>query len=1039
MRNHSKTKGSARAVPALGTAAARTRTPAWISAALVAMTAAAASPSPAVRAQDLVAPTEARTPEEERAAFRLPPGFEAQLVASEPDIRKPLNLNFDDRGRLWVTDTVEYPYPAPDGRPGRDSIKILSDFDENGRARSIVTFADGLNIPIGLLPTRGGAIAHSIPYIHKFEDLDDDGRADRTSVLYGSIGFRDTHGMASNFRRGFDGWIYACHGFANDSEIRDASGSSIRLNSGNTFRMREDGSRVEQITHGQVNPFGLTFDPFGDLYSSDCHSQPIYLLMRGAFYPSFGKPHDGLGFCPELTTNDHGSTGIAGVSYYAADHFPEEWRDTVFIGNPVTSRVNHDRFEWRGSTPTVVRQPDFLVSEDPWFRPVDIRLGPDGALYVADFYNRIIGHYEVPLEHPGRDRERGRVWRVVYKGVDGNHPAPRAPRLDFRAAASAELAGDLSHPNLEVRFRATDELAARGDEGAAAARGALRAAETSPEGRAHALWTLRRLDALDDAELEAAARDPEAVVRTHAAGVLREAAEWTDALRALALALLSDESPRARRAAAAAFAEHPNPAHVRPLLAALSNADPEDRLLIHNLRIALRNQLRAENLRETVAGWDSPEDLDRVADVATSIPTAEAAAFLLERLRERGASPARIPDMIRHVARRARTEDFEALAAWIPAAEPENRKRAAELLRALDQGAREGGRAIPDALRAHAAAVVRDLVAVPRDEETRIGTDLANALRLPEFLPDLLALATNPEHPAHRRAWAFVAAAAIDPAGSVEPLAAVVNDRDAFLGLRNHMAQVLGSINLPKAREGLFAALGDAPAELQTNIAGSLAGSRESASELLNAIETGRVSRAVLRDRTVEVRLRASGLPKIDERLAELTRGMPEPGEVYRRLIEERRNVIARVAPDEARGREVFAKNCASCHQIAGEGAKVGPQLDGVGVRGMERLLEDILDPNRNVDQAFRAASLELAGGQVVSGLVLREEGDAIVLADAEGKERRYALGDVVERVVSPLSPMPANFDERIDPEDFARLIHYLLSRREATEAPPAP
>src|SRR5690606_34299912 len=129
--------------------------------------------------------------------------------------------------------------------------------------------------------------------------------------------------------------------------------------------------------------------------------------LRGAYYPSFGKPHDGLGYGPEMMTHSHGSTGIAGVVYYAADAFPAEYRETVFIGNPITGKINHDRLEAHGSTYRALEQPDFLSCDDPWFRPVDLQLAPDGSLYIADFYNRIIGHYEVPLNHPLRDRERG--------------------------------------------------------------------------------------------------------------------------------------------------------------------------------------------------------------------------------------------------------------------------------------------------------------------------------------------------------------------------------------------------------------------------------------------------------------------------------------------------------------------------------------------------------------------------------------------------------------------------------------------------------
>ncbi len=288
---------------------------------------------------------------------------------------------------------------------------------------------------------------HNIPNIYLMRDTDGDGRADTREVFYGVFGNRDTHGMTNAFTWGFDGWIYACHGLSNDSQVQGNDHRPIRMNSGNTYRMRPDGSHAEYFTHGQVNPFGLAFDPLGNLYSCDCHSRPVYQLIRGAWYPSFGKPDDGVGFGPEMVTHDHGSTGIGGISFYAADQFPEAYRGTVFLGNVVTNRINHDRIEWHGSSPKGIEQPDFVWSEDNWFRPVDIELGPDGALYVADFYNRIIGHYEVPLTHPGRDRERGRIWRIVYKGTDGKPaPAPIVDRSDQVVGRGADRRPGPSQP-----------------------------------------------------------------------------------------------------------------------------------------------------------------------------------------------------------------------------------------------------------------------------------------------------------------------------------------------------------------------------------------------------------------------------------------------------------------------------------------------------------------------------------------------------------------------------------------------------------------
>jgi len=186
---------------------------------------------------DIIRQTDPLTAEEQLETFHLAPGFEIQLVAAEPEIQKPMNLAFDGRGRLWVSGSVEYPFAAEPGA-GRDTIRILEDTTGDGRADKITTFADGLNIPIGLYPYRDGVVVYSIPNIYFMRDTDGDGRADQRDILYGPLDLPvDTHGMQNAFRRGFDGWLYINHGFRNDTTITGSDGSAITLNSGNTYRV----------------------------------------------------------------------------------------------------------------------------------------------------------------------------------------------------------------------------------------------------------------------------------------------------------------------------------------------------------------------------------------------------------------------------------------------------------------------------------------------------------------------------------------------------------------------------------------------------------------------------------------------------------------------------------------------------------------------------------------------------------------------------------------------------------------------------------
>jgi putative heme-binding domain-containing protein len=987
---------------------------------------------------ELVARTPPLAPEEERLKLRLPPGFEVQLVAAEPDIQKPMNLAFDERGRLWATGSVEYPFGAKEGETPRDSIKIFEDLDGDGRADKVTVFADGLNIPIGLLPLHDGAIVYSIPprtkdpgKLYRLIDTDGDSRADERRELYGDFAHVDTHGMINGLRAAVDGWIYACHGYSNTSEVKGKDGQAIRMNSGNTFRMRPDGSHVEQFTHGQVNPFGIAFDDLGNLYSADCHSQPGYLLVRNGWYPSFGKPHDGLGFAPTLMEHDHGSTAICGVVYYSAGDFPPEYRDTLFLGNVVTNRINHDRLERRGSTRKAVLQPDFLVSDDPWFRPVDLQLGPDGALYVADFYNRIIGHYEVSLTHPGRDRERGRIWRIVYRGKEGS-ARPRPP-ADLTRASVADLLASLAEENLTVRTRATNELVRRGG---AAVVDAARAGLRSPSRwvRTHCLWVLDRLGSLEAEALQAAARDPEAVVRVHLQRVLAERPALAEPERALVLAALSDRDADVARAAAEALQTHPRPEDLGPVLSLRKLAPAEDRLLVHVARLTIREQLRSPTAWEKVSGL--PEDgLSIIADVAPGVHTPESASFLLRRLERREKEKADAPPgeqvtfLARYLPEEAR-ESLERLVREYPA----GTSRRVALLTALQNGTEERGSKLGAATLSFARELVIGLFRSGDSGKVRAGIDLVRGLKLKGLEEELLAIVRARDAAQENRRLCLETLVAIDPRGQVQLLREFLSDGTESFAFREHAAAELGNIREAAAVEALASEISVAPAGLAARIAAAMSRSREGAEGLLAVIERGKASARLLRGREVAGRLSRSGIEGVKERVEKLNADLPETDGAVEKLIAARKQAFTGATPDPRKGEAVFEKTCAPCHRLGEKGKKIGPELAGIGLRGADRLLEDILDPSRNVDRAFSTTVVVLRNNLVRTGLLLNEEGEVLVLADSEGKEVRIPRADVKNRELSLVSPMPANVAETVPEADFYDLLAFLLSQREKKE-----
>ena len=1145
--------------------------------------------------------TEPLTPVEQKAKFNLPAGFDIQLVATEPDINKPMNLAFDAAGRLWVTTSLEYPFPAPTNRPARDRLMIFEDFGPDGRARKITQFADGLNIPIGVYPFRSAdmhwkAIVWSIPNIWLLEDTDGDGQADKRTVLYGPFDTtRDTHGNQASFRRGFDGWLYATHGFNNDSHVTARDGSHVDLNSGNTYRIRLDGSRIEQHTHGQVNPFGLAWDSRGNLYSSDCHSAPIYQLLDDGYYPSFGKPHDGLGFAPVLMEHAHGSTAIDGAFYYNDNLWPEDYQDTFFIGNVMTSRLNRDKLTFAGSTPTANERPDFLTTTDPWFRPVDNILGPDGALYIADFYNRIIGHYEVPLTHPGRDRERGRLWRVVYKG-EKEKIELRNPKLPEGLDG---LIDELGSPNLTRRLLAMNDIQ---DRFGAKATGPLSNVVARPDNafqHVHALWLLHRLNPPSPesgpvpAALEKAARSTNPLIRVHSQRIAADLlyqdrfpgparhTDYVSAAVATALAGLKDSDALVQRCAAEALGNFKGAAPLKPLLESLERAPAADTHLSYVLRKAVRDVLKIPGAFDALTGVsDSQRAL--VIDLLPALPTADAARYILANLSQLGGDAGKVGPLLQHAARFAPENELPALARFARERFANDTAYQLGLFNAIEGGLRQRGLTLPPALREWGAALVAALLdapdgsagwyniplenaptANPWDFQERVfadgtrgrvmssfphGEPLTGILRSPAFIApiqlgfwlcghdgqppqppqnkntihlraadsgEILMSAVPPRTDIAQKiswdlariqgrrvylevtdgdtggAYAWLAFGRIEPAvvafptmglraatdrfvsvadlagrlgltaeanrfqkaairldldpdsrvaaaraslalvpeGSVAALTPIMANAAEPVSVRDRIGTALAEQNSAAARAAVVAALKSAPYRLQQKWSMGLLASRDGADALLTAVDQGLASPRILQSPAVKNRLQAVRPPDWETRLAKSVKGLPSADEARDKLIAERRAAYNPARASVAEGERIFQRTCVACHQIDGQGGLVGPQLTGIGNRGLERLCEDILDPNRNVDSAFRTSLFILKDGEVESGLFRREEGATVIYADSTGKEHSLAKSQIQERRESSTSLMPDNLGETIPAADFNNLLAFLLSK----------
>ena len=1065
-----------------------------------------------------------RTPAEELAGFHVPEGFQVELIAAEPTITKPMNMAFDAAGKLWLTQSTQYPFPAKEGEKGTDSVVVLEDMDHDGSFESSRIFADGLNIPIGLLPYGDGVLCFSIPNIFYLRDTDHDGVCDKRELLLGPFDTsRDTHGMVNSLRMGTDGWVYACHGFNNQSTVQGKDGHAISMTSGNVFRFRPDGSRVELFTQGQVNPFGMAQDKWGFWYAADCHSKPISQLIRGGCYPSFGRPDDGLGFVPPMMDHLHGSTAISGLAHSKDSRFPKAFDDNFFSGNVMTCRINRNHLTYHGATAKANAMPDLLTSDDPWFRPVDLQFGPDGCLYVADFYNKVIGHYEVPLDHPDRDRRSGRIWRIRWIG-DGetikrevaaktiNDPeslsAMQSYHLYATLGASKDdepswLLGQLARedraddPILKQSILiATRDMLSRirqRDE-AAYARTVKELCSDSVLDLATKPSTLtldapyvraltRVLLALKDAESAAGVLSlcEKQSVMTDSTVDQRRALEET----IQSIADVVDESNMDRFMALLVSTSNDADAHADQLLriarrqmqqrgkvlgslvsrcqemvgdlasqwSAESESSAKNSIamkLISWFGRSAKNDDRRDWLPESRALSPNPNGAGKRGLFFSSFPLGESYTGTWS------SSPFLAPSQL----------DFSVVGHNGLPSKDSPAKNYVTLVRLDDAGnvAEELFRELPPRsdigkwvhwdLQKHAGANIQ-LRVVDGDsaasyawigigESSLVGLNPGPSRDKWDRIVSVVALCGFPSQPAslekistlmRSESTDWISRFRLHRLRDKNAHAEIVELAD--FAVEQNWTDLFGLLSIDTKKTPAWdwsieqehiLRFGEAICKRcsyqeQERLLLRLSKHRAAISLIASLCERGALSRDALR---VLPKSWWESLPHESITRLEALRPEPNPSSNRLTVVESKASAMEHLAVDLQVGAKQFADRCAVCHKLGEHGKVVGPQLEGAGARGILRLCEDILWPDRNVDEAFKMTMMVLDGGESVSGLVSDRTAESLLLTDQTGKQRRILLSDIVHEKPSKLSLMPGNFDELMTDAELASLIGYL-------------
>ena len=465
------------------------------------------------------------TPEESREHIVVDPDFRVELFASEDVVINPIDMTWDEEGRLWVTETVDYPNKFTEGREGNDRIKILEDTNGDGKADKVTVFAEGLNIPTSLVLTNGGVLISQAPDFIFLKDTTGDDKADHREVIISGWGTFDTHAGPSNLHYGFDNQIWGVLGY---SAFEGTVGGVDHQFSSGIYRFKPDGSSLEYISNTTNNTWGLGFNEEGVVFASTANRDvPVHSVIPNRFYSNIR----GMGQNPRLPmiaddnrlyplmeeirqVDQHGRyTSASGFHIYGARDFPKEyWNTRAFISDPTGHLMGEFIIERDGSTYSAKNVWNMMVSLDEWFSPIQAKVGPDGALWVLDWYNLVIQHNPTPNGYETgegnayinelRDQDHARIYRVVYKNSDHQQT------LNLKDATPEELVDALANDNMFWRLTAQRLLVERGQQDVVTQLIPLVENQEIDElglnpGALHAIWTLHGLGALDGSRQEA--------------------------------------------------------------------------------------------------------------------------------------------------------------------------------------------------------------------------------------------------------------------------------------------------------------------------------------------------------------------------------------------------------------------------------------------------------------------------------------------------------------------------------------------------------
>ena len=944
-------------------------------------------------------------------AFKLPEGAKINLFASDPMISKPVHMNWDGEGRLWVVSSPLYPHIKP-GQEENDKLVVLEDTNKDGTADKAIDFAKDLHIPTAVLPGDGGVYVANSTEMLFIRDTNGDGKGDQRQVMLSGFGTEDTHHLIHTFRWGPEGMIWLNQSIYIHTHLETPYGIR-RLLGGGMWHFRPESRRAEVFMKGLVNPWGHAFDEYGQSFMTDgAGGDGInFVFPRSVFKTSPGATRVLAGLNP-------GQPKHCSLEVATGQHIPEDWRGTLIAPDFRGHRINRFRLSDNGSSYTSTQVEDLVSSSHRAFRPIDVKMGPDGAIYIADWYNPIIQHGEVDFRDPRRDHTHGRIWRISFEGRD------LVKKPDIKGASIEQLVGMLDagegwtreQAMVELRQRSADEVSAE-----------IAKETDSEKSKLRRLWASQAINRPDLKLAESLLDSKNHKVRAAALRVIYYTAATNEKAFGIAEKFVTDPHPQVRLWAVSVLAQLSNPDTVKTALRSLDGGVEVDEFL----DFALWNICREHSDRWTAAAaaadgnpfdnsqqllfavrainqpiaisqilssvkkgeLNSADDIAHVSDWIARVGKPADLNSLFEIALAEGAAPAQQEAILKTLADAGRLRKLQPTG---------DKNRLTQFLDSPNAGIFSQAASLAGQWKLETARPKLEAAFSQADKNetrARAALDGLRVLGGPKTATFLDNIAKDKSASFRLRSLSVIGRAKANPKAGARIALPVLRDApdgkdphgifDAFLANKQgtiELATLLGQGDNPLPQE--IALVGVQKA--------SSAATRPE--QLIKAIQKS----AGLKP--MKLALSPDEMNAMMQRIAK--EGNPHRGEkVYRRA----------------------ALQCIVCHAIGGAGGIIGPDLVSIGSSApVDYLVESLLEPSKKIKEGYHTTLVTLKNGDSFAGAIASEDNNELVIRDAAGKENRLPKSEITNKIISPVSLMPPALTASLREDEFIDLVRFL-------------